>query len=102
MLRRAPSWEFMVVCRDTGANEDEDDVEVVEGACSVATDMSARAPATRGSPAADVLCWSGRSVLERAWERRAVAGSGGGGGGGGGGHGRRGAGGGGVRVGGGG
>jgi hypothetical protein len=48
MERRAPSWEFIVFCRDTGANEDEEDVEALEGACSVATDMSARKGASSG------------------------------------------------------
>jgi hypothetical protein len=71
MERRAPSWEFIVFCRDTGANEEEDEVEALEGACSVATDMSARKvpassgkgqPLAAGSITPSQGCAAGRSV----------------------------------------
>lgn len=42
---RAPSmvcWEDIVFWRDTGMNDDEEEVEAREGACSIATDIARR------------------------------------------------------------
>jgi hypothetical protein len=44
---RAPSCEDIVFWRVTGTKEDEDEVEALDGACSIATDMTICAAATQ-------------------------------------------------------
>lgn len=39
-MERVPSCEDMVFCRETGTKDEEEEVEALDGACSIATDMS--------------------------------------------------------------
>jgi hypothetical protein len=40
MDMREDSCEFMVFCRETGTYEEYDEVDALEGACSIATDIA--------------------------------------------------------------